>query len=335
MPLASYGVLAGRVVDRRSEGGTDTPHYQIHARGGGVDFRVAVNVLSKQQPSELLYLADEAFRHPMLQELPNLQDGFTPLPSTPGGVALDFIRANLFDRQLLRPVPATAPGPDNDLADKLDHFVERAAADPGARIYAFGQRWGPEATTRDKVFGFSPGNGVHDIHMNQGNSQQFRHDDGVWQDGGLLLHYPIQDQWVAIFLAFQSQAWHTDDQTGHALPTPEPGEPGAPDHTVRIVAALVNPPGPAPEAETVTLVNASPQDLDLAGWSILDRDKRQLVLDGRPLAAGDTIRILLSSPVALGNRGGLITLLDPAGLKVDGVAYTKAQAEREGWSLVF
>jgi uncharacterized protein YukJ len=335
MPLASYGVLAGRVVDRRSEGGTDTPHYQIHARGGGVDFRIAVNVLSKQQPSELLYLADEAFRHPMLQELPNLQDGFTPLPSTPGGVALDFIRANLFDRQLLRPVPATAPGPDNDLADKLDHFVERAAADPGARIYAFGQRWGPEATTRDKVFGFSPGNGVHDIHMNQGNSQQFRHDDGVWQDGGLLLHYPIQDQWVAIFLAFQSQAWHTDDQTGHALPTPEPGEPGAPDHTVRIVAALVNPPGPAPEAETVTLVNASPQDLDLAGWSILDRDKRQLVLDGRPLAAGDTIRILLSSPVALGNRGGLITLLDPAGLKVDGVAYTKAQAEREGWSLVF
>jgi hypothetical protein len=34
--------------------------------------------------------------------------------------------------------------------------------------------------------------------------------------------------------------------------------------------------------------------------------------------------------VALGNRGGLISLLDPDGLKVDGVAYTKAQAEREG-----
>jgi hypothetical protein len=53
------------------------------------------------------------------------------------------------------------------------------------------------------------------------------------------------------------------------------------------------------------------------------------------LAAGDTIRIPLSPPVALGNRGGLIILLDPDGLKVDGVADTKAQAEREGWSLVF
>jgi hypothetical protein len=171
--------------------------------------------------------------------------------------------------------------------------------------------------------------------MNQGNSQQFRRDDGVWQDGGLLLRYPTQDQWVAIFLAFQSQAWHTDDRTGHAIPTPEPWEPGAPDHTVRIVAALVNPTGPAPEAETVTLVNASPQTVDLTGWSILDREKRRLVLEAGPLAAGDTIRVPLGSPVALGNRGGLITLLDPDGLKVDGVAYTKTQAEREGWSLVF
>ena len=335
MPLARYGVLAGRVVDRRAEGGTDTPHYQIHVRGGDVDFRVAVNVLSKQHPSELLYLAEEAFTHPVVQGLPSLADGFSLLPSTPGGLALDFIRANLFDRTMMRPVPATAPGPDNDLADKLDHFVERATADPAARIYAFGQRWGPEAATRDKVFGFLPGNGVHDIHMNQGNSQQFRGDDGVWQDGGLLLHYPAQSQWVAIFLAFQSQAWHTDDQTGHAIPTPQPGEPGAPDHTVRIVAALVNPVGPAPEAETVTLLNASPEAVDLTGWSILDRDKRRLVLDAGELAAGDSLRVLLRAPVALGNRGGLISLLDPDGLKVDGVAYTKAQAEREGWSLVF
>jgi hypothetical protein len=210
--------------------------------------------------------------------------------------------------------------------------VERAAADPAARLYAFGQRWGPEPATPDKVFGFSPGSGVHDIHMNQGNSQQFRGDDGVWEDGGLLLHYPTQDQWVAIFLAFQSQAWHTDDQTGHAVPSPEPG---AADSAVRIVAALVNPPGPAPEAETVTLLNASPQDVDLAGWSILDREKRQLMLDAGSVPAGDTVQVLVVPPVQLGNRGGLITLLDPDGLKVDGVAYTKSQAAAEGWSIVF
>jgi Uncharacterized conserved protein (DUF2278) len=184
-------------------------------------------------------------------------------------MALDFIRANLFDPQQMQAVPASVPGPDNDLADKLDHFVRRTAADSAARLYAFGQRWGPEAGIPDKIFGFLPGNGVHDIHMNQGNSQRFRQDDGVWQDGGLLLHYPAQDQWVGVFLAFQSQEWHTDDQTGHTVPElPEA------DHIVRIVAALVNPPGPAPEAETVMLLNASPQQVDLTGWAILDRPMR-------------------------------------------------------------
>ena len=171
--------------------------------------------------------------------------------------------------------------------------------------------------------------------MNQGNSAQFRRDDGVWQDGGLLLHYPASQQWVAIFLAVKSQAWHTDDQTGHAIAGPEPGGPEVPDRTVRIVAALVNPVGPAPEAETVTVVNASAGDIDLAGWSILDREKRRLVLDGGVLPSGDAVRIRLRPPVALGNSGGLITLLNPDGLKVDGVAYTKAQADAEGWSLIF
>ena len=111
MPLAKYGVLAGRVVARVAEGGTDTPHYQVQLAAGEEQFRVAVNVLSKEHPSELLYLADESFHHPIVQELPNLPDGFTPLPSTPGGLALDFIPANLFDRMMLRAVPATAPGP--------------------------------------------------------------------------------------------------------------------------------------------------------------------------------------------------------------------------------
>ena len=69
--------------------------------------------------------------------------------------------------------------------------------------------------TKDKYFGFLPGNGIHDIHMNQGNVGQFMQDDGVYQDGGLLIHFPDQQEWVAAFLKFQSQAWHTDDTTGH------------------------------------------------------------------------------------------------------------------------
>jgi len=340
MALRDYGVLTGRVLEGRSERGADTPHYQIRVSAGGVDFRIAVNVLSQEAPSELLFGADENFHHPLLPELSSLTDGFHRLPSRPGGPALDYIRGNLLNRQSMRPVAATTPGPDNDLADKIEHFVDRAIVDSDARIYAFGQRWGPEPDAPDKIFRFTPGNGVHDVHMNQGNSQRFISDDGVWQDGGLILHYPGQAQWVAVFLAFQSQTWHTDDTTGHGQvggepgPAPQPNQ-GEPDHAVRIVGALVNPLGPAPEAETVTLLNAGPAEASLDGWSLLDRLKRRMVLDSARLLAGEVIRVQVKPPVQLGNSGGLLTLLDNNGLKVDGVAYTKEQADNEGWTITF
>jgi uncharacterized protein YukJ len=329
MALEGYGVLVGRALGTRAEGGSESPHFQVNLDAAGTEYRLAINVLSQESPSELLYLADEAFEHPVLELLPGLPDGFTELASAPGGAALDFIRGNLFDPKQMTPVPATAPGPDNDLAEKLDHYVSRAIGDSTARVYTFGQRWGPEEGKPDKVFGFSPGNGVHDIHMNQGNTGRFREDDGVWQDGALVLHYPATNQWVGIFLAFQSQSWHTDDHTGHSLSGPTSNA------RVRIVGALVNPAGPAPEKESVTLLNASSEDVDLGGWAVLDRLKQRMPLDSLVLAAGETTRVPLEEPVQLGNGGGLVTLVDQDGLKVDGVAYTGEQSSQEGWTLVF
>ncbi|MEU9043248.1 MULTISPECIES: YukJ family protein [unclassified Kitasatospora] len=220
MPISNYGVLAATAVDRRREGGTDTPHYQIHLRDGqGTDYRAAVNVLSQQAPSDLLYIVAENFRHPVTELLPPAGSGWNPLPSRPGTASLDFVRGHLFDPAAMRVLPPDTPGADNDLADLLDHYVQQATADPAATLYVFGQRFGPEPAVPDKVFGFLPGNGVHDIHLNQGNSGRFTSDDGVYQDGGLLIHLPALDRWTAIFLAFQSQSWHTDDRTGHTIPT--------------------------------------------------------------------------------------------------------------------
>ena len=331
MPLKNYGVLVGRAEDRRREGATDTPHYQVRLiDGSGTSHRIAVNVLSQESPSELLYAVDDDLRHPITAAVGSLSPGWHSLPPRGG---LDFIRGNLLSRDRMRPLPPDATGPDNDLADVLDHYIERAIGDPQARVYALGERWGPEPATKDKVFGFKPGNGVHDVHMNQGNSARFRGDDGVWQDGGLLLRFPAENRWVGIFLAFQSQAWHTDDVTGHAIADrPEPAKEGA---AVRIIAAMVNPIGPAPERETVTLINASPQPVDLTGWRIADRMKQTCSLPSGPLAAGATLNVTLNGRVALGNNGGSITLLERTGLKVSGVSYTAEQARSEGWTLTF
>jgi uncharacterized protein YukJ len=345
MPLQGYGVLTAKVVDRRREGGGDTPHYQVHLIGDdGTEYRAAVNVKSQQAPSDLLYLLDDDFHHPITAAVEGLGAGWHALPAGPGGPNLDYVRANLFDAATMRPLPPDAEGPDNDLPDLLEHFVQRAIADPNARLHAFGQRWGPEAGKKDKVFGFVPGNGVHDVHMNQGNSAQFARDDGVFQDGGLLFHFPAESRWVGVFLAFQSQAFHTDDRTGHALgggPGEPPVPPAAEQPAVQVIAAMVNPPGPAPEQETVSLMNLSPEAVDLTGWQLADRQQHTMPVPAGPLAPGEVLKVLLlsagkvSGGMQLSNHGGTITLLDASGLKVSGVAYTEEQAQREGWTIAF
>ena len=101
----------------------------------------------------------------------------------------------------------------------------------------------------------------------------------LFQDGALLLHFPATDDWVAVFLAFQSQAWHTDDITGHRLPQlPDAGpaprpSPSEPDRLVRIVAALVNPPEAA-----ILAVGRSTQRPYEANGSIVFRPVMTLTL---------------------------------------------------------
>lgn len=349
MPLSHYGLLKGKAIETRLGAG-DSPHYQVYLVDDTTDYRIAINVKSKLSPSELEYLVVEGFQHPLTSIVAGKPLGFSPLAKNPTSGALDFIRGNLFDRMLMRPLPFSVPGFDNDLNEKIDRVMQRAVADENAVVYAFGERWGPEANKKDKYFGFLPGNGIHDIHMNQGNVGQFVGDDGVWQDGGVLVQFPSQGLWVAVFLKFQSQAWHTDDATGHRIGAPPPPGGGGggtvvipppvepptmeePNGLVRIVAALVNA-QESPEVEIVTLLNTAPRDISLDGWVLLDTQKQRLPLAGA-IAAGATRQFQVRQPLALSNKGGVITLLNEEGLKVDGVSYTRDQARNPGWTIVF
>ncbi len=344
MPLKQYGVLKGRPISRRLGSGP-SPHYQIQlVDEAGVDYRMAVNVKSRLAPSELMYHIKAHFVHPITAVVSPLASGFNPLAPKPGAGGLDYIRGNLLQPGLMTPLPHDRPGPDNDLNERLDQIVQRAMADAEALVYAFGERWGPE-NRADKYFGFIPGNGMHDVHMNQGNAASFAQDDGVWQDGGLLFHFPREAQWTAEFLKFQSQSWHTDDRTGHALAVPRPDEPvnpdpivpqptdNLPDGLVRIVAAMVNSKG-SPEEEWVYLLNTSDRTIPLTGWELTDKQKAKLRLHGT-LDAGAMLKVDIKPPVALSNKGGTITLLNERGLKVHGVSYTREQANQPGWTVAF
>ena len=347
MPLKNYSVLKGSAIDFRFASGSN-PHYQVLVVDDTAQYRIAINVQS-QDRSDLEYIISSHWEHPLQDLLRELPRGIRAIQSRPGDIALDYIRGNVVDPQLFTSIPMNLPGPDNDLNEKLDHYVQRAMADENAEIYAFGETWGPE-NKRDKIFGFLPGAGIHDIHMNQGNDTRHRNDDGVWQDGGLVFHFQAQDQWVGIFLRFQSQAWHTDDETGHAIEIPTSGPPSdeipsapprpdtlpttdRPDGLVRIVGAFVNDPH-SPERETITLLNRSNREILLTGWKIADKNKNKMQLEGM-VGPGSTKLIVVTAPVSLSNKGGIITLLDDRGLKVDGVSYTRAKARHPGWTITF
>jgi len=348
MPLPKgYAVLKGIVIDSQPATG-NSPHYQIRVVDDETNYRISVNVRSKYNPKELEYILIPDFQHPIITELFNLPLGLKKLGNTKrermeSGVALDFIRMNLFNRNEVKIIPSFYPGPDNDLNEVIDAYVESAMGDEDNRIYAFGEPW-YEPTTPDRYFGFLPGNGIHDIHMNQGNLiDQHKDEDGVYQDGGLIFYFAAESRYVAYFTKFQSQSWHTDDETGHALdntgqPLSEPNmddtRPSEPDYKVRIISALVNPIGSAPEQEVVTLLNTTRQPVQLNGWHLADRAKNKMPLSGN-ISPGGVIQIDVKPPVQLSNQGGIITLLNSNGLKVHGVSYNKAQASREGEIIVF
>jgi uncharacterized protein YukJ len=213
MPEANYGVLKAHPLAARM--GTQDSHYHIDATDSdGVEYRIAVNVASRDDPPELLYHASDRFRYPtegQQAQLESLTTGFTALSRRPGGLAIDYQRGGLLGSE---PVSQLFMVENEDtLQATLDRTIQRAIADPAAVVCAFGSHW-YEPDKPDEIFGFTPGNGIHDIHLNQGNDARFSHEDGTWQDGALLIYQPATAQWSAIFLMFQTQVLPTDDN-GH------------------------------------------------------------------------------------------------------------------------
>ncbi len=340
--MKNYGVLKGRVFDRKPAS-AQAEHYQLLVNRSSNSQRVAINTLSQTAPALVLFYHDDNFHHAITDAIlaANLPNGYTELRGKSDanvnvkGICLDQIRSNLFHLQDMKPLQPSAPGPDNDLNDKLDMIVKQAINDPSAVLYAFGEHW-QDTTGADNYFPeLSPSRGIHQIHMNQGNpaGSSYYTENGIYQDGGLLFHFPSQGKWVAVFTAFQSQMFHTDDVYGKPLPGFKPGLPpaGAATASLHIVAAMVNPSGNDTGKEFVLLLNTGTTDINLSGWQIADNLNKRDTIGNITLHAGDTVKVTLSGNGAqMPNSGGTITLLNKDGIKVSGVSYTKADAATEG-----
>ncbi len=341
MSLENYGILKGKPKDCKMGKGKSS-HYQILVHDGRYEHRVAVNVNSKVPPSDLLYFVDDNFSHEMTEKLDHLDMGFKRLDNTSRNIKLDYVRGGLFDTSKMVPLKSDIPGPSNDLNELIEKYVKKASGMAGGMIYAFGERWGPESFLPDSFFGFRPGSGIHDVHMNQGNSKKWKSDDAPYQDGGLLIHMSEENRWVAIFLAFQSQCFNTDDLTGHCISSASHesleeeviSKTIVPPGSVKIIGALVDPEGVDAGKEAITIFNASSEDIDLDGWYICDGPGRKSLLKGE-ISSGSGVCLRLSGKgVILSNRGGQIKLYDDNDRLLHEVRYSGRQV-RSGWTIIF
>jgi len=215
MPITNYSVLVGDPVSGKVVTGAST-HYQITMQANGGPFTVAVNIQSVDG-SDVLYAIEENFTPPDEAGLLGLPTGMTSLKSEPGGLALDYVRSTVNGEPMITLEQMTllpqllAKGSEDErmmnrvrasaLQNAVVTLLNMTIADKNGMIYAFGSAYADSG----KV------DGIHDIHMNQGNpANNHGADNGVWQDGALLIHLPSKGTWTAVFIAFQTESWDTD-----------------------------------------------------------------------------------------------------------------------------
>ncbi len=350
MARINYNCLRGKLSAFAPAPGTN-PHLWVILEEGGRQWFATINIRSdKDAPTDpvgksyLYYLIDNDFRHPIIPTILARPNGLSPVARDYSSGALDFQRGSLFDPRLMRVLPSQGEAGDS-LAHRLQAIFQVAKA-TGADLFFYGNAFrkdNPHQT--DAAFGYTPNTpfGLDNVHMTQGDPRSIDlrvHENGTWHDGACFVWDDSAHRMTAIFLAFQVQAWHTDEN-GEPVPGVTGSEPPAYDFDhgftplpLKPRAAEIASAHRAPDRTGAVLVaNMSAAPLDLAGWSILVDAETVIALPAGAVGPAQAVSFPLPAG-ALDDEGGILTLRDPAGLRVDGVAYSGGDAAH-GWSTTF
>lgn len=240
MPLTKYGVLIGT----KSNYYRDDPdeygryyHGNVEIIANGIRYRCAIDVDShasntgverriiKLKPSDLGIVA-------------TMVDGWHLLASTSNSGAVDYVRSSFMAYRIrifyfsflkVRIPKIFILGKKFiwNRASRFQKFFARwiflhpsffwrrgnsleaiidleTVLNQGNKLYIFGEF-------------FNTGNGVHDIHQNQGDplNSQWSSSNGIWQDGATIVQ-KANGEFVGFFNKFTSQSYFTDN-LGHPI----------------------------------------------------------------------------------------------------------------------
>ncbi len=228
-----YSLLKGRALASKPFPFSfhKSPHYHILVEGPDGKFDIAVNIASedphqhskgsKSQDAHVLFKIKE-FTPGNADQLDSLSDGIrnlsgpgvnTPATDDSGNAipGLDYVGDQLVTRTEMSKLPLFDPSQDRHGSDAIMDLVNEAVNNPTAVLYAFGHRY-DQQQPRNQAWHFSPDDGVHNIHFNQGNVKgHFSNENGRHEDGALWIHFKDKNVWSAVYVAFQNQSWDNDD----------------------------------------------------------------------------------------------------------------------------
>ena len=175
--LPAYGVVIGQYVNYTTNQG-QWMHVDLNINAAGTQYQAAVDV---NEPNGLFqYQVFDKLDLGLFAPITALPDGWHLLASNPSSGAIDYARSPILQRPLgcLAVLYAIL---NAIFRTSYQTWTNVTGNEAGTALVAM-------VTGSTKVFAFgapyTTGNGVHDVHCNQGDPPgQFRHLDGIWQDG--------------------------------------------------------------------------------------------------------------------------------------------------------
>ncbi len=219
------------------------PHYHILVETDNQQFDIAVNIASEDPNTadvRVLYAIKSNITPPQVDKLLSLPNGMFNLPGEEI-VGIDYVSDGLVTRNEMKPLPLfnRSEPIEQQGQPEIKQLVAQVMAEKDAVLYAFGHRY-EQRSPQNAAWGFHPDDGIHNIHMNQGNARG-NHDDenGRGEDGALFVYFPSRQTWYGVYVAFQTQSFDNDadgypkkdSQSTHGNPTPQGGShPHHPHH---------------------------------------------------------------------------------------------------------
>ena len=348
----NYQCLRGKVHAFAPAQPATNPHLWVILEADGRQWFATINVRSdKDAPGDpvgksyLYYAIDHDFSHPIMASVLARPSGLSPVDRSYKGGAVDFQRGNLFNPNVMRILPPQGAGGDG-LVRQLSAILD-VAKSQDCDVFFYGNAFSKDNPHQtDAAFGYTPDTpfGLDNIHMAQGDPAAIDrrlHENGVWHDGAAFIWDARARRMTAVFLAFQSQAWHTNEQgdllygvTGCEAPRYDFSGGGLAPMAPPKRAAEITSAHRAPDGSgSIVVANMTGEPLDVTNWRLLIDTQTTHPLPAAQLAPAQPLSAPLPQGV-LTDAGGLVTLLDAAGLKVDGVAYLGGDSSA-GWSTSF